>query len=106
MARIIHTRGGVLANQYIIKESSVTIGRAPKNSIYINDSVISAQHAEIFIEQNEKGQNVFFLQDLKSKNGSYINKKKVECRQLRHKDRIQIGYELLTFFDEEVYVTS
>jgi pSer/pThr/pTyr-binding forkhead associated (FHA) protein len=106
MARIIHTRSGVVANQYIIEGSSITIGRAAKNKIHINDAVVSALHAEIFIEQNEKGQNIFFLQDLKSKNGSYVNKKKIQCKQLRHKDRIQIGHELLTFIDQEPSLTN
>lgn len=101
MARIIHTQSGVIANQYILQGSSITIGRAPKNNICITDVIVSAHHAEIFIEKNEKGQNIFFLQDLKSKNGSYVNKKKIDCRQLRDKDRIQIGRELLTFIDDK-----
>lgn len=106
MARIIHTKGGVVADQYILKNSSVTIGRAPDNHIHLQDQIVSSQHAEIFVETNEKGKEIYFLQDLKSKNGSFINKKKIVCKQLRNKDRIKIGCDVLMFIDEEDSVTN
>jgi len=91
MARIIQADKDQTPRQFILDDDSIIIGRSKSSNIQLADSVVSGKHAEIIIEKNEKGEEVFFIQDLKSTNGCFVNKKKVSCKQLRDKDRIRIG---------------
>jgi len=97
MARIIQADKGQSTRQFILDDDSTIIGRSESSNIQLNDIVVSSKHAEIIIEKNEKGEKIFFIQDLKSTNGSFVNKKKITCKQLRDKDRIRIGNNQFTF---------
>ena len=67
--------------------SDITIGRKDDNSIVLSDRHVSANHAKLLIK-NE----VLFIEDLKSTNGTFINGKKIEGRiKLFAKDEITIG---------------
>jgi len=100
MARIIQTSNGQVTRQYLLNEEHVSIGRSTKNLIQLNEKFISSNHAEIITEQDHHGNKIYFLMDLNSKNGSYINKNKVGCRQLKHKDSIRFGHQFFTFIDD------
>ncbi|RDH82554.1 MAG: hypothetical protein DIZ80_09725 [endosymbiont of Galathealinum brachiosum] len=104
MARIIQSENGQLTRQYFLKENHVSIGRSTTNLIQLDDTVISSNHAEIFIERDHHGNDIYFLMDLNSKNGSFINKDKVSCKQLKHKDRIRFGHQTFTFIDDKEYL--
>src|SRR5699024_7764863 len=49
-------------------KSSITIGRSNKNHIVIKDPFISKKHIKIY---KDKGQ--YFIEDLGSSNGTYVN---------------------------------
>ncbi|VAW56580.1 hypothetical protein MNBD_GAMMA07-1689 [hydrothermal vent metagenome] len=100
MARIIQTSQGKVTRQYLIREEHVSIGRSNKCFIHINEKFISSKHAEIITEEDHHGNKIYFLMDLNSKNGSYINKNKVGCRQLKHKDNIRFGHQFFIFIDD------
>ncbi len=104
MARIIQTENGKLKRQFFIDAEHISIGRSNKSKIQLDESIISAEHAEIFVEKDHKGEDVYFLMDLNSRNGSYVNKKKVSCMQLKHKDRIRFGRQKFMFIDDRVYL--
>ena len=64
-----------------------TLGRHPNNTIQVLDKIVSKEHSII-----EQRQNRFFLRDLGSLNGSYINGERVRGEQmLRHGDEITLG---------------
>lgn len=60
-------------SETIILDSVNTIGRDRENTIIINDGYISKRHA--IIMQKEDG---FYLEDLNSSNGTFLNDKKIE----------------------------
>jgi pSer/pThr/pTyr-binding forkhead associated (FHA) protein len=67
-------------------EDSYTIGRAPENSIRLEDTSVSGRHAEIMVaDQN------CYLKDLGSTNGTVINGNAVTEAPLRPGDRIRFG---------------
>ncbi len=68
------------------------IGRSHKCSFCLKDSKSSSNHCEI---SEQEGQ--FWIADLASKNGTYINGKKIDKVVLNDKDEIQIGTTLLLF---------
>ncbi len=106
MARMIQVRNGMIAKKIEIDQPSLTIGRSRKNTVCIKDEVVSGVHAEIFVEKNEKGENVYFIQDLQSTNGLYLNKNKITCKQLRHKDKVRIGRSVFTFLEYDTDAKS
>jgi pSer/pThr/pTyr-binding forkhead associated (FHA) protein len=73
------------------------IGRAPKNEIVLNDPYISGEHARIW----ETG-GVYFMEDLGSKNGSFLNGERVAgAFTLRNGDRISFGQVEFLFVSEQ-----
>lgn len=73
---------------------SFAIGRKADNDLAIDDQTISSHHARIV-----KVQSVFFVEDLKSTNGTSVNEKRIERHQLRDADVISIGQHRLIFQD-------
>jgi pSer/pThr/pTyr-binding forkhead associated (FHA) protein len=73
---------------------SFTIGRKPDNDLPIEDHTVSSRHAKIV-----RVQSVYFLEDLKSTNGTAVNGKPVERAQLHDADVITIGQHRIIFQD-------
>jgi hypothetical protein len=64
-----------------------TVGRAADNSIAIDDGFVSSSHAEIVFDQE-----VWWLQDLGSTNGTFVNNQPVRSRvRISNGDILQFG---------------
>lgn len=100
MATIIQTIDGVVANRFDIKNTTLKFGRTAENQVQIDDLAVSNEHAQVISETNDNDQTSYFLEDLGSTNGSFINEAKVNKKQLHHKDNIRIGWNIFTFIDE------
>jgi len=70
----------------------ITIGRNPKNDIHIDNLAVSNFHAVI-----KKVMNVYFIEDLKSTNGTFVNEKKIDKYELLDGDQVIIGKHSLFF---------
>lgn len=73
---------------------SFAIGRKSDNDLAIDDHTVSSHHARIV-----RVQSVFFVEDLKSTNGTVLNGKPVERAQLHDADVITIGQHRIIFQD-------
>ena len=100
MAMIIQTIDGVVTNKFDITEAALTFGRTGDNHVQIDDLAVSSEHAQIVCETNDKNQTAYFLVDLGSTNGSFVNEKQVGKKRLHHKDSLRIGWNMFTFLDE------
>jgi pSer/pThr/pTyr-binding forkhead associated (FHA) protein len=100
MAMIIQTIEGVVANKFEITDTALKFGRTADNQVQIDDLAVSNEHAQIIRETSTKQEISYFLEDLGSTNGSFINEAKIEKQQLHHKDSIRIGWNIFTFIDE------
>jgi pSer/pThr/pTyr-binding forkhead associated (FHA) protein len=69
-----------------ITKPSFTIGRRPDNDLCLEDPAVSGHHAKIV-----KIQEVLFLEDLHSTNGTMVNEASIDRKQLRDADVIRIG---------------
>jgi pSer/pThr/pTyr-binding forkhead associated (FHA) protein len=87
----------VLKEYNLKKGASLTIGRHPDNDIVPKDETVSNHH--VIIER--KGEKLFLL-DKASKNGTFVNKIKVQSAELYDEDIVKFGNEL----DIKVYATS
>jgi predicted component of type VI protein secretion system len=69
-----------------LTEQLNTIGRAPENSIRLDEPSVSGRHAELMLAGE-----VCYLKDLDSTNGTLVNGQPVTNAQLRSGDRIRFG---------------
>lgn len=65
---------------------ALTIGRSRDNSIVLDDMLVSRQHVRITADSDG-----LVLEDLGSRNGTYVNGRRVERTHLSEGDRIGIG---------------
>jgi pSer/pThr/pTyr-binding forkhead associated (FHA) protein len=75
-----------------VSRTPFTIGRKHDNNLCLEDLAVSAHHARIV-----QVQQVLFLEDLTSTNGTFVNEQKIDRRQLRDADSIRLGTHRLIF---------
>ena len=80
---------------------SFTIGRKVDNDLPIDDHTVSSHHAKIV-----RVQSVYFVEDMKSTNGTSVNGKLVERAQLHDADVITIGQHRMIFQDNTPSLTA
>lgn len=69
------------------------IGRSEASDIIIDDTYASQKHARVY-----RDNSMFFVEDLGSTNGTYVNGRKLSYpMELRPGDRIKIGKTLFEF---------
>ncbi|MBC9956113.1 FHA domain-containing protein [Yimella sp. cx-51] len=73
-------------NDAAADDESLTIGRGRDNSIVLDDMLVSRKHLRITAD--DQG---LLLEDLGSRNGTYVNGRRVETSHLQEGDRIGVG---------------
>jgi pSer/pThr/pTyr-binding forkhead associated (FHA) protein/tetratricopeptide (TPR) repeat protein len=74
----------------------VSIGRAPNNTIILEDNSVSRSHA--MLQLTNQG---YLLRDIGSRNGTFLNSKKIQGEvPVQHCDLIKIGIYTLRFLEE------
>jgi FHA domain-containing protein len=71
---------------------TVTIGRAPDNSLIVDDGRVSRQHARIELEDGR-----WRITDAGSHNGTFVNGARIHTHPLHSGDKIVVGSTLLEF---------
>ncbi len=75
----------------------ITIGRSSQNTIVLRDPYVSKEHAKIVEDEGK-----YFLEDLSSANGTYLNNQKVQdVTILKNGDRIKFGQIEFLFVDKD-----
>jgi pSer/pThr/pTyr-binding forkhead associated (FHA) protein len=92
---IIVTLGDSVVNRFVFEKDIVSIGRSRDNDVVIENLAISRNHARI---RHENGK--FFISDLNSANGTFVNGKQVTKSEISHNDVITIGKHTLIFKNE------
>lgn len=78
-------------------ENNITLGRQGDNDIILKDPFVSKHHFQIVEDEGE-----FFLEDLNSANGSYLNGEKVQdVIKLKNGDKLTIGNIEFLFVNRE-----
>ncbi len=102
-AFLIVERGHNAGIRIELKEFPASIGRDPTNTVVIRDSESSRHHLRI----KQRGR-LYILEDLESRNGTYINGDRVINSTLSNGDKILVGSTELTFVapDAGIHITS
>lgn len=82
-------------NEHYYLSNSVRIGRDDSNDIVLKDRFISKVHCQIV-----KDEGIYYLEDLDSANGTYLNGQEIkDAIELKDKDIIDLGQIEFLFVD-------
>ena len=103
MAMVVQLHEGVAINKFRLDEKPILrIGRDPDSDIFIDNAVVSGAHAVIEKEDNPESDSgpEYYIKDLESTNGTFVNDQKVKLKKLQHNDMIRVGWNNFKFLDE------
>jgi len=102
MALIAQLHDGVAINKCPLDKPKLTIGRSSDCDIFIDDAVVSTEHAVIEkVENPDSGTPIdYYIHDLASTNGTLVNGEAVTRQKLSHNDVIRVGWVNFKFIDE------
>ena len=96
MAKLTLQFGTTLLKEYTVHRQVVTIGRSPQSTIIIDNPAVSHDHAKIYAEGYD-----FYLEDLGSLNGTFLNGSRIGRALLRPGDTIAVGKHTIRFTAEQ-----
>jgi hypothetical protein len=91
-ALVIRAGGGRVGESFPLNADRMTIGRRPDSSIFLDDVTVSRDHALLVRRSGD-----FYLDDLGSLNGTYVNRHRIESHRLEDGDELQVGKFKLTY---------
>ena len=84
--KLIVTLTGELPREVRLTEKRALIGRSELSDIVILDQFVSSQHALLI-----RDENAVVLIDLKSRNGTFVNSRRIRSKVLLHNDIVSLG---------------
>ena len=82
-----------MGTKHIIQKTAIRIGRGADNDIRLMNDSISSHHAEV----HRRREGDFYIVDLASTNGVFVNDEKVHQGELKNNDIIELGEVRLRF---------
>jgi len=92
----------VVSQLYPLTKSKFLIGRVTTCDIYIDDTSVSSCHAAILVVPNPllDGYDDIVIEDLQSRNGTYVNEERIHRCILKPNDVISIGWSKFKLLDD------
>ena len=91
-ALIIRQGGNRVGESFPLERERSSIGRRPDAEVFLDDVTVSRDHALVVRRGGD-----FYLDDLGSLNGTYVNRNRIESHRLADGDELQIGKYKLSF---------
>jgi diguanylate cyclase (GGDEF)-like protein len=93
---LVFLSGELIAVPIPLDREEVILGRALEADVRVNDTQVSRQHARIITSQGETSEE-YIVEDLDSRNGIYLNGRRVRREKLQNGDKITVGDTILRF---------
>ena len=94
---VVFLSGELIAVPIPLDREDVILGRALEADVRVNDFQVSRQHARISTVKGDSGTDEYYLHDLDSRNGTFLNGRRVRREKLENGDKITIGETILRF---------
>jgi hypothetical protein len=91
-ALVVRHGGGREGESFPLAGERMTLGRRPDSDVFLDDVTVSRDHALIVVRGG-----AYWLDDLGSLNGTYVNRHRIESHRLEDGDELQVGKYKLTF---------
>src|SRR5688572_15765386 len=101
--RLIVISGPLKGTTFAFTEDEITVGRDPANNVPLNDPSVSRRHCLL---RRNGSTNTFFVIDLESYNGTFVNGVPVAEQAVAHGDQISLGDIRFIFLTDESAVTT
>jgi hypothetical protein len=89
---VIRAGGGRVGESFPLSGDRMTIGRRPDSDVFLDDVTVSRDHALLVRRGSE-----FYLDDLGSLNGTYVNRQRIDSHKLEDGDELQVGKYKLSY---------
>jgi pSer/pThr/pTyr-binding forkhead associated (FHA) protein len=93
-ALVIRSGGGRAGESFTIDQDRMSIGRTPDAAVFLDDVTVSRNHALLVHRQDG-----YYIDDLGSLNGTYVNRRRIESHKLADGDEIQVGKYKLGYLE-------
>ncbi len=94
---LVFLSGELIAVPIPLDREEVILGRALEADVRVNDVQVSRQHARILTGKDEDGVEEYVIHDLDSRNGTFLNGRRIRREKLENGDKITIGDTILRF---------
>ena len=95
---LVFLSGELIAVPIPLEREEVILGRALEADVRVNDTQVSRQHARInTVRQEGSKLTNYVLNDLSSRNGTFLNGRRISSEKLQNGDKIAIGETILRF---------
>jgi diguanylate cyclase (GGDEF)-like protein len=95
---LVFLSGDLIAVPIPLEREEVILGRALEADVRVNDTQVSRQHARIItVGDAAKQSTEYILNDLDSRNGTFLNGRRVRRETLENGDKIMVGETILRF---------
>ena len=94
-AFVIRSGGGRAGESFTVDQERMSIGRTPDAGVFLDDVTVSRNHA--LLVQRQDG---YYIDDLGSLHGTYVNRRRIESHRLEDGDEIQIGKYKLSYLEK------
>jgi pSer/pThr/pTyr-binding forkhead associated (FHA) protein len=103
MALLLQLVDRVVSSKVDLDKPELTIGRTAGNDLVIDDLSVSGLHAKIERDEDPyyDGHFRYFLHDLNSTNGSFLNGERVRRVELKNNDTVKIGWNEFKFIADD-----
>jgi pSer/pThr/pTyr-binding forkhead associated (FHA) protein len=87
-------RGPNAGSTFLLREPVTSVGRNVDSVVFLDDVTVSRAHASFERREHDE----WFVRDVGSLNGTYVNGEQVDQTKLASGDEVQIGKFKLMFF--------
>jgi hypothetical protein len=94
-ALVIRAGGGRVGESFALDGDRMTIGRRPDSDVFLDDVTVSRDHALLVKRSGD-----YYLDDLGSLNGTYVNRHRIESHRLEDGDELQVGKFKLSYLHQ------
>jgi len=95
---LVFLSGELIAVPIPLEREEVILGRALEADVRVNDTQVSRQHARIISTVDvAKNSTEYVLHDLDSRNGTFLNGRRIRRETLENGDKITVGETILRF---------
>ncbi len=101
-AMLVVLHGPSAGSRFLLDTPEVAAGRQPDSDVFLDDVTVSRRHAEFI--RDEDGH--YDVRDVGSLNGTYVNRDRVDRRQLHNRDEVQIGKYRLVYFEGSAFTAG
>ncbi|MBF0520871.1 MAG: FHA domain-containing protein [Nitrospirae bacterium] len=96
MAKILLKFKEAAIKEVAIDKDVITVGRKPTNDIHVDNLAVSGVHAKVIKKDDQ-----YYIEDLNSLNGTFVNGRKISVHALHDADVIIIGKHTLNFISDK-----